>query len=71
MRFWVKVPVLSEQMQDVEPNVSTDSRFLTRTIFLAMRLAVKARANVTVAGSPSGTLAIRIPIAKMTLVTIL
>ncbi len=34
--FWVKVPVLSEQIQVVEPNVSTPSRFFTSTIFAAI-----------------------------------
>lgn len=66
--FWVSVPVLSEQMQVVEPSVSTDSRFLTRTIFFARRLAVKASEIDTVAMRPSGTFATIIPIAKRTFV---
>merc|ERR1740139_457440 len=66
--FCVRVPVLSEQMHEVEPRVSTDSRFLTSTFFLAMRWAVKARETVTVARRPSGTLATMIPMANTRLV---
>jgi len=69
--FYVSVPVLSEHMQEVDPRVSTDSRFFTKTIFFAMRLAVRARASDTIAGSPSGTFAISIPMAKITFVKML
>lgn len=63
----MSVPVLSEQMHEVAPSVSTDYKFLTKTIFFVKVLAVIARATVTVAIRPSGTLATMIPIAKIKL----
>ena len=43
IRFWVNVPVLSEQIVDTEPSVSTASRFFMRQFFFAIRLAVNVR----------------------------
>jgi uncharacterized membrane protein len=50
--FIVSVPVLSEQIQEVEPNVSTDYKFLTRTFFAANFFAVIAKEIVTQARIP-------------------
>mmetsp|Transcript_4534 Transcript_4534/g.17159 ORF Transcript_4534/g.17159 Transcript_4534/m.17159 type:complete len:226 (-) Transcript_4534:691-1368(-) len=54
----------------VEPRVSTDSRFLTSTFFLAILCEVRVRATVTVSGNPSGTLATMIPMVLTITVTI-
>jgi hypothetical protein len=61
----VSVPVLSEQMQEVDPKVSTPSKFLTNTLQTASLLAVSARLTVIAAITPSGTLAAIKPIAKI------
>lgn len=66
--FYVSVPVLSEQMQEVDPSVSTPSRFFTKTFSPANFLAVKVKATVTVASKASGTNPTIIPTAKMRLV---
>lgn len=52
-------------MQVVEPKVSTPSRLLIKTCFSCNFLAVMAKAIVTSDKRPSGTLATKIPIAKM------
>lgn len=64
----MSVPVLSEQMQEVEPRVSTHSNFFTKTFFCESLLAVNPKATVTVANNPSGTNPTTIPIANRTLV---
>ncbi|KAF3850639.1 hypothetical protein F7725_012411 [Dissostichus mawsoni] len=48
------VPVLSEQMTEVHPSVSTEGRLLTMAFFLAMRRVPNARQVVMTAGKPSG-----------------
>merc|ERR1719271_1715867 len=69
MMFCVNVPVLSEQIQEVEPKVSTPSRFLTMTFFVYILLAVNVKQTVTVANKPSGTFATIIPIMNTSDVT--
>ena len=62
--FWVRVPVLSVQMNVVEPSVSTASRCRTRALRAAMRWAPTASDIVTVGSSPQGTTATVTPTAK-------
>ena len=52
-------------MHEVDPSVSTASKFFTNTDFSESLLAVMAREMVMQASNPSGTLATRIPIPKM------
>ena len=54
---------MSEQMQEVDPRVSTASKFFTNTFFSERIFAVIARDTVTHPNRPSGTFAIIIPIA--------
>ena len=56
-------------MQDVDPKVSTPSKFFTKTFNPASFFAVNVKATTTVANRPSGTLATIIPIANIKLVT--
>ena len=55
--FFVRVPVLSEQITVTDPRVSTAGSFRIRALRLSMRRAPRARVMVTTAGSPSGTTA--------------
>lgn len=48
----VRVPVLSEQMTDVQPKVSTEGRLLTMAFFLAIRRVPRAKQVVMTAGRP-------------------
>ena len=57
MRFWVRVPVLSEQTTLTQPRVSTLGRRFTIVLTRTMRETLKASTSVTTAGSPSGTAA--------------
>ena len=50
----VRVPVLSEQMTEVQPKVSTEGNERTIEFFLAMRFVPKAKQVVMTAGRPSG-----------------
>jgi len=52
--FCVRVPVLSEQITETDPNVSTAGSFLTIACSLINRWTPIARTMVTIAGNPSG-----------------
>ena len=53
----VSVPVLSEQITEVEPSVSTLESFLTMARCRAMRCTPTASTTLSTAGKPSGTAA--------------
>lgn len=57
---------MSEHIQDVDPKVSTASKFFTRIYFAESTLAVMASVIVMQPSSPSGTFAIKIPIPNNT-----
>ena len=48
------MPVLSEQMTEVQPRVSTEGKLLTMAFFLAIRRVPSARHVVMTAGRPEG-----------------
>ena len=55
--FFVSVPVLSEQITDAEPSVSTDESFFTIARRRAIRCTPSASTTDSTAGRPSGTAA--------------
>ena len=63
--FLVSVPVLSEQITDVLPSVSTTGRRRTSALRLTMRRTPMASEIVTTAGSASGTTATASAMPKM------
>ena len=56
-RFWVSVPVLSEQTTLTAPSVSTEGSLRMMVCTLTILVTDRARQIVTTAGSPSGTAA--------------
>ena len=52
--FWVSVPVLSEQITDALPSVSTAGNFFTIAFFLTILWTPIARTIVDTAANPSG-----------------
>ncbi|MDT4839278.1 hypothetical protein FQZ97_730640 [compost metagenome] len=57
----VRVPVLSEQIRDTEPRVSTAGRRRMMALRLAMRWTPMARVMVISAGRPSGIIDTAMP----------
>ena len=57
IRFFVSVPVLSEQTTLTAPSVSTHGSRRTMVLTFTIRVTLRARQSVTTAGSPSGTAA--------------
>jgi len=53
----VSVPVLSEQITEAEPSVSTEESFLTMALRFANRCTPSASTTDRIAGRPSGTAA--------------
>ena len=51
---FVKVPVLSEQMTETAPRVSTVFKDLHKILFLRIKFAVMVRLAVKAIGKPSG-----------------
>ena len=52
--FLVNVPVLSEQITETEPSVSTVLSDLQRILFLRMMFATMVKLVVSAIGKPSG-----------------
>ena len=55
MRFSVRVPVLSEQINVTQPIVSEATMRFTRAFCFAIRSTLTARLIATMVGKPSGT----------------
>ena len=54
IRFWVSVPVLSEQIVVTDPSVSTAYSRRMRALLASIRWAPRVRVMVTTAGRLSG-----------------
>lgn len=65
MIFWVKVPVLSEQIWVHPPIVSAEARFLTKLFSFCILALEKLNEIVTAKGRPSGIATTTTVIAMM------
>jgi hypothetical protein len=63
--FWVRVPVLSEQIIFAPPMVSQAAIYLTKLLSTNIFLTEKANDKVTARGSPSGMATTMTVIAKI------